>query len=335
METPVQIVVTSGSGDGRALRLARHLRRRLQAQGYAPSLLAFRELNQLRQWTRTCDGTFSFLVAVGGDASLSEAAAAAVRLSVPFVPVPSGFGNLFTSVFEHPREPDDVVELLGRGDLVWTDLGVAGNRMFLSHESFGFLARVQHTVERIRRHPRQHYVRLLMYYGTAAKRLRETALDSIQVEIDGQLVADRAALVTIANVETYRGFLSLTPAASPLDGFFDVCVIPRVTRTRVLAHLIKMMLELPGCREGVGLYRGRRVRVRVNRGNPHDIRMVVGALPLMVPLGSVERLEARRTDAESKTSVVTLLPSGRGAPLDAPGRARALRGRSILPVEVA
>jgi len=176
---------------------------------------------------------------------------------------------------------------------------------------------------------------LLMYYGTAAKRLRETSLDSIQVEIDGQLVADRAALVTIANVETYRGFLSLTPAASPLDGFFDVCVIPRVTRTRVLAHLIKMMLELPGCREGVGLYRGRRVRVRVNRGNPHDIRMVVGALPLMVPLGSVERLEARRTDAESKTSVVTLLPSGRGAPLDAPGRARALRGRSILPVEVA
>jgi len=170
METPVQIVVTPGSGDGRALGLARHLRRRLQAQGYAPSLLAFRELNQLRQWTRTCDGTFSFLVAVGGDASLSEAAAAAVRLSVPFVPVPSGFGNLFTSVFEHPREPDDVVELLGRGDLVWTDLGVAGNRMFLSHESFGFLARVQHTVERIRRHPRQHYMRLLMYYGTAAKR---------------------------------------------------------------------------------------------------------------------------------------------------------------------
>ena len=124
-------------------------------------------------------------------------------------------------------------------------------------------------------------------------------------------------------------------SSPPLDGFFDVCVIPRVTRTRVLAHLIKMMLELPGCREGVGLYRGRRVRVRVNRGNPHDIRMVVGALPLMVPLGSVERLEARRTDAESKTPVVTLLPSGRGAPLDAPGRARAPRGRSILPVEVA
>jgi diacylglycerol kinase family enzyme len=335
METPVQIVVTPGSGDGRALGLARHLRRGLQAHGYAASLLAFREMSQLRQWTRTCDATFSYLVAVGGDATLSEAAAAAVRHSTPFVPVPSGFGNLFTSVFEHPREPDDVIELLGRSDLVWADLGAARNRMFLSHESFGFLARVQQTVERIRRRPRQHYLRLLTYYRTAAKRLRQTPLDSIQVEIDGELVVDRAALVTIANVETYRGFLSLTPAASPLDGFFDVCVVPRTTRTRVLGHLVKMMLEIPGCREGVGLYRGRRVRVRVNRGNPHDIRMVVGALPLVVPLGSVERLEARRTDAESKTSVITLLPSERDALVHASGRARALRDRSTRPVEVA
>ena len=335
METPVQIVVTPGSGDGHAFGLARHLRRGLQAQGYAASLLVFRELPQLRQWTRTCEATFSYLVAIGGDATLSEAAAAAVRLSVPFVPVPSGFGNLFTSVFEHPREPDDVVELLGRGDLVWADLGATRNRMFLSHESFGLLARVQQTVERIRRHPRQRYVRLLAYYRTAARRLRETSLDSIQVEIDGQLVADRAALVTIANVETYRGFLSLTPAASPLDGFFDVCVVPRTTGTRVLAHLIKMMLEVSGCREDVGLYRGRRVRVRVNRGNPSDIRMVVGALPLLVPLGSVERLEARRAAAESKTPVVTLLPSERGALDHAPGRARVLRERSTPPVEVA
>jgi diacylglycerol kinase family enzyme len=178
-------------------------------------------------------------------------------------------------------------------------------------------------------------LRLLTYYGTALKPSRETSLDSIQVEIDGHLVADRGALVTIANVETYRGFLSLTPAASPLDGFFDVCVVPRTTRMRVLAHLIKMTLEVPGCREEVGLYRGRRVRVRVNRGNPHDVRMVVGALPLLVPIGSVERLEARRTDAESKTPVVTLPPSERGAPLDTPGRARALRGQSTLPVEVA
>ena len=335
MATAVQIVVTPGSGDGRALDVARHVHRGLHAQGYAASLLTFRELDQLKLWTKTCDATFSYLVAIGGDTTLSEAAAAAARLSVPFAPVPGGFGNLFTGAFEHPREPDDVVDLLGRGDVLWADVGVARNRLFLSHESFGFLARIQDTVERVHRHPRQRYLRLLTYYRMAVKRMTDTSLDSIQVEVDGHLVADRAALVTVANVETYRGFLSLTPAASPVDGFFDICIIPRATRRRVLAQLIKVMLELPGCRDQIGLYRGRRVSVRVNRRQPEEVRMMVGALPLLVPVGSLERLEARRAAAEAATPVVMLLPPERVVPVHAPGQARALRDRSIPPAEVA
>ena len=40
------------------------------------------------------------------------------------------------------------------------------------------------------------------------------------------VVADDAVLVTVANVETYRDFLPLTPSASPIDGRFDVFVVP-------------------------------------------------------------------------------------------------------------
>jgi diacylglycerol kinase family enzyme len=48
----------------------------------------------------------SYLVAIGGDATLSEAAAAAVGLSIPFVPVPGGgFGNFFTTAFARSHEP--------------------------------------------------------------------------------------------------------------------------------------------------------------------------------------------------------------------------------------
>ncbi len=74
MNPAVQIVVTPGSGDGRAMAVARQTRRALRAQGYAVSVLAFRELDQLVRWTRTCGATFSYLVAIGGDATLSESA---------------------------------------------------------------------------------------------------------------------------------------------------------------------------------------------------------------------------------------------------------------------
>jgi diacylglycerol kinase (ATP) len=326
----VEIVVTPGSGAGRAVAVARDVRKRLEREGYAARLRAFRTLGELVQWTKACRAAFSYLVAIGGDATLSAVAEAAVRLSVPLVPVPSGFGNLFTSAFEHPDEPDEVAALLGRRDLVWADVGVARGEMFLSHASYGYLARIQEDVERLHR-PRQRYLRLLSYYQMAAKQLSDGALDSILVEIDGHAVPGRAGLVTIANVETYRGFLSLTPAASPVDGVFDVCVIPRTTPTRILTQLIKVMLDLPGSRDGIALYRGRHVRVRVNRRKPENIRILAGVLPLLVPAGSLDRLLARQTAAQTDAPVVTPAPREPVASVRAPAARRGPRARSTPP----
>jgi hypothetical protein len=45
--------------------------------------------------------------------------------------------------FEYPREPEEVVDLLGHGDFLWANVGVAKSGTFLSHPSFRFLARIQ------------------------------------------------------------------------------------------------------------------------------------------------------------------------------------------------
>jgi diacylglycerol kinase (ATP) len=334
MATPVQIIVTPGSGAGRAILLARDVRRGLERQGYTAAMQAFRTLSELVAWTKTCRGSFSYLVAIGGDATLSAAAEAAVRLAVPLVPVPSGFGNLFTAAFEHPSDPDEVAALLGQGDLVWADVGVVRGEMFLSHQSYGYLARIQEDVERLER-PRQRYLRLLSYYRMAARQLTGGALDSIQLEIDGHAVPGKAGLVTIANVETYRGFLSLTPAASPADGMFDICVIPRTTQARILAQLVRVMLDVPGCRDEISLYRGRHVRVHVNRRKPEHVRILDGVLPLLTPAGSLDRLQARQFAAQAELRSVTPVPRAPGASEPAPAAARRLRARSTPPGVVA
>src|SRR5262249_20462580 len=195
-----------------------------------------------------------------------------------------------------PSEPEQVVALLGRGDLVWTDVGVVGTEIFLSHQSYGYVAQIQEGVEQLHR-PRQRYLRLLSSYRMPATQLSDARPAGLQLEIEGRAIPGKAGLVTIANVETYRGFLSLTPTASPVDGFFDVCVIPWTTRTRMLAQLLKLAIDLPGCRDEIGLYRGRHVRVRVNRRRPEEVRVLPSALPVLVPPGSLERLKARQAAA--------------------------------------
>jgi diacylglycerol kinase family enzyme len=195
-----------------------------------------------------------------------------VRLGVPFIPVPSGFGNVFTQVFGHRDGVDTVLALLRAGEIRSVDVGIVGEEeLFLSHRSYGFLERIQQAAERVER-PRSRWRRHLIYYAMARRALLARRRPSITVDVDGVRIAEGAVLVTVANVETYRGFLSLTPAASPIDGLFDVFIIPRVGRLRLVVRLLKLLLRMPGRWNGVLLCRGRRVSVRVNGKRHEELR---------------------------------------------------------------
>lgn len=299
----VEIVVTPGSGEGRALGLARRLRRLLRRRGRPATIRAFDDLAALVRWAETGACEASHVICVGGDATLSAAARAAIRCDAPLVPVPTGFGNIFATVFRHPRHAKHVATLLERGEARRVDVGVvttpAGQDIFLSHRSYGLLEQVQTSAERGRRQPRRRLLRYLWYWGVAYRFLFRARLASFSVEIDGRQVAHDAVLITVANVETYHGFLSLTPTASPIDGLFDVAVIPRISMVRLLWRLLRLLLKLPGRWGGLTLYRGQHVVVTTPRRR-EDLTVLRRALPLVVPRGAVEAMAAR-TVADAPT----------------------------------
>ena len=101
---PIQIVVTPGSGNGQAMATALELRDALTARRYQSSLEVFSDLDSLKRWAGEDSDDFSLVICVGGDGTQSTTARAAVRRSVPFLPVSSGFGNLFARAFGHPHD---------------------------------------------------------------------------------------------------------------------------------------------------------------------------------------------------------------------------------------
>lgn len=296
---PVQIVVTPGSGEGLALATARRLRRRLARRGRETGIRSFANLAALTQWAETCEPEFSHLVCIGGDATLSAAARAAIRHGVPFVPVPNGFGNVFAGVFGHPKRTREVAALLETGEVRRVDVGLARNgpteEVFLSHRSFGVLEQIQQVAEQGRQQPRTRFLRYLWYWRVAYQFFFRTRLAAFTVEIDGTPVADDAVLVTVANVETYRGFLPLTPTVVPIDGLFHVAVVPRVSQVVLIARLLQLLFRLPGRWRGLRLYRGRRVVVTTPRRR-EELAVRRRALPLLVPPGALEDLQRRTID---------------------------------------
>lgn len=297
---PIQIVVTPGSGAGLAMLTARRLSTVLGRRGRQARLRTFRNLALLRRWTETCEPDFSHLICVGGDATMSSAAHAAIRLNLPFVAVPQGFGNVFARTFRYPSRPEAVARLLEDGRVRRVDVGLARNgavtEVFLSHRSYGLLDQIQHAAEQGRKQPRNRVLRYLWYYGVAYRFLFRKRLTAFDIEVDGETIADDAVLVTVANVETYRGFLPLTPSASPIDGQFDVAVMPRVPKATLFRELLRLLLRLPGRGRHLRVYRGHRVVVSTPRRR-EELTVGRRALPLLLPVGSIEELRTRSADS--------------------------------------
>ena len=283
--SPIQIVASLGAGNGRALTCAEQIEQALRRGGRSTRLQPFDDLGRLARWAATCRRSFSHLVCVGGDATMSAAAAAAIRHGAPLLPVPSGFGNLFTGTFGHSGDPEAVARLLEGGEVIWIDAGTLKGEIFLAHESYGLLSDIQTAVEINDGQPKSKPLRLLSYCLTAGRYLSRVPSWSFRVEVDGAVVAENAMLVTVANVPAYGGLLPLTPDASPIDGLLDVFVIPRTTRFGLWSRLLRLLARLQLRNEDLLLRRGRRISVSARGKRREEIRVLPGALPLVVPRG--------------------------------------------------
>lgn len=299
----IQIVATPGSGNGRALDTARRLRDALRARRQPATLEVFSDLDSLGRWAATARTSFSLLVCVGGDGTQCAAAQAAVRRSVPFLPVPSGFGNLFARALGHPRRVERVIDLLERGEVVHADVGVRNRELFLCQESFGLLSQIQERAEASTAQPRARWRRWLAYYRMALQHLLDRPLTPLQVVVDGRVVARDAVIVTVANVPTYGAWLPLTPAASPIDGLFDVFVMRSAPKLQILARLLKRQLRLPGGESGALVSRGRRVFVNAPHQPRQHLELMPRLLPVVVSPATAEALERSLARADRLSRV--------------------------------
>lgn len=281
---PVQIVVNPRAGAGRALAIARRLQDELRARGHPARTLVLGGAAETGRWARSVRGDFGCLFCVGGDATLDAVAPAAMRLGVPLVPVPAGFGNVFARVLGHHGRRGEYARLLEGSMIRWLDAGVNADGAFLCSRSLGLLDRVERAVEETGSEASSWSRRYLAYVRAAWRVLREEPLPEIQVEVDGNRVAEGAAMVIVANVPAYHGFLNLMPAASPDDGLLDVLVVPRTTKRRLLRDVIGAALRIPWMAFHSALYcRGKRVVLSCNGGRPLEFTVLHRALPVLVP----------------------------------------------------
>jgi diacylglycerol kinase (ATP) len=278
----VQLVVDPRAGDGLATVLGSRLARQLRTSRYDVQPISVDDPARMREQIVRNGRGLHCLVVVGGDSTLDEVAGAAMELHVPLLPVPAGSSNTFARSLGYQATILSVLELLERGVVQWIDAGRVGRSLFLSSQVFGFTHYVAPTLETAPAASQHRLQRSLHDWRAAARSVAGTPLPALAVDVDGLRVADGAVMVVVANVPTSRGFVSLTPTASPFDGFLDVFVVPPMTKTRLIALLFAFLVQAPGRWRHVRCRRASRVRVVGPGAAAHELCVLPAAVPVLL-----------------------------------------------------
>jgi len=161
------------------------------------------------------------IVAVGSDGTCGRIANAILRSATPcrLAVVPTGTGNDFAKTLGVSRyTPDQVADLVVRGEATRIDVGVADGHYFLNSCGFGFDASVLEASNRV------HFLKgdAVYIYSALGKLFTYRGIEVSANGVPG-VRRGRMLMVTVSNARSLGGAFKIAPRASVVDGWLDAC----------------------------------------------------------------------------------------------------------------
>jgi diacylglycerol kinase (ATP) len=223
------------AGHGRGARLAKAAQKALALEGVptdAVPTFAVGDASPLVE-RLALEGHERILV-LGGDGTLSEAADGALRSGrAPMLGfLPGGTGNSFLRDFDLLRVGDAAARI-ARSSGRFVDAARVewdgGARHFINNLQTGFGALVADITER-----RLKRLGSVSYAAAVPLALRSLSSPMTRLELDGEVVEEKLALIAICNSKRTGGAMLMAPLASMDDGLLDVVALREVGRGGLL-----------------------------------------------------------------------------------------------------
>ena len=182
----------------------------------------------------------NFIVAVGGDGTVNEIAAALRDTSAALGIVPCGSGNGLARHLKIPLNRTKALKFLNDAVVTSIDYGLVDNRPFFCTFGVGFDARIAHVFASSKKRGFFTYLIAIVkeFFGYSAKKYR--------LKIDGKKIKTRAMILTVANAAQYGNNGFIAPKANIADGKLDVCFVrpfPKIITFFLALRLISKKLH--------------------------------------------------------------------------------------------
>jgi len=255
----LHLVVNPVAGRGRVLPHLDGLVRSLEAAGLAITVHRTEHPRHATQIVMRLP-VGAIPVAVGGDGTVHEIAAACLQRGLAMGIVPSGSGDDFAFALGMDRfDVAAAVRTLAEGAVRRVDVGMVADAAFVNAFGTGFDADVARRIE----HAPGWCRGLGRYMYGIATAMRDFALRDVRVEVDGrELYAGPSLLVGVQNGPRAGGSFLFAPSASPDDACFDVVVAGSFGRLGTLGVLPRVMRGTHLTHPRIHAVRGHEVRVK-------------------------------------------------------------------------
>ncbi len=233
------------AGRGKAQHVRASLERELQQSNLDYSFLVTTAPGDATALARTASASSSIVVAIGGDGTVNEVASGLLGTNTAMAVLREGSGNDFARIVNAPKNPSQLLYLLGNYKIVQYDSGFVRlthfdgtitERRFFNSIGLGFDAAVAKKVSSIR------WMRGIPLYLTALLHtIAGYKPHFFSVSHNNEIWKNNYFLLCVGNGRWEGGGFMLTPNALPDDGIFEVCGVTGDSIIKVLPILPLVM----------------------------------------------------------------------------------------------
>lgn len=186
---------------------------------------------------RALDEGCDTVVAIGGDGTMNEVAAALVGTRASLGLIPCGSGNGLGRHLGIPGPGKGAFRALLSGNLRIIDTGVADGHPFFNAMGLGFDAEISHRFNTLSKRGLPAYVR------TTLGALSEYQPVEYTIHAGERSLRTPAFLLTIANSDQYGNDCYIAPGAKVDDGRLDLTVVRRLTALNALPLAVRLFTK--------------------------------------------------------------------------------------------
>ncbi|AUC60834.1 methylglyoxal synthase [Cyanobacterium sp. HL-69] len=238
-----------------------------------------------------------FIIASGGDGTVSEVAAAMIDTGIPLGIIPRGTANAFCGALGIPSDIVEACNIICRGVSQVVDTALCNDIPMLLLAGVGFEAETVAKADR----EMKNRLGVMAYIFAGIQQAKEQKLFEAEIEIDGEVNTIEASAITIANAAPPTSVLAQGAGDVDFsDGLLDITIASSQSALQGIGVITSLftsgLVKNPSNNDNVAHFRAESIKVKTEPeqrvvvdgeiigSTPIEIRCVPNSLNLLVPI---------------------------------------------------